>query len=165
MKGDPSRLQVKVDPLIVEVKLNVAVVVVTVPEGPAVIVVSGGTTTVQLWLAGVASTLPAVSVACTWNVCTPADKTVYVVGEVQALNEPPSSLQAKVAVSVAVKLKVAEVEATVPVGPEVIVVSGGVLSTVTFVLAVVAELLDGSTARAAMVVAPSATEVEVQVML
>ena len=48
MKAAPSRLQAKVDPLIVDVKLKLAEVVVTVPEGPAVIVVSGGTTTVQL---------------------------------------------------------------------------------------------------------------------
>ena len=63
VKGAPSRLQAKVDPPIVEVKLKLAEVVVTVPEGPAVMLVSGGTTTVQLWLAGVASRLPAVSVA------------------------------------------------------------------------------------------------------
>ena len=68
VKAEPSKLQVKVDPLIVDVKLKLAEVLVTVPEGPAVIVVSGGTTTVQLWVAGVASTLPAASVACTWKV-------------------------------------------------------------------------------------------------
>ena len=68
VKAEPSKLQVKVDPLIVDVKLKLAEVLVTVPEGPAVIVVSGGTTTVQLWVAGVASTLPATSVACTWKV-------------------------------------------------------------------------------------------------
>ena len=66
----------KVDPFMVDVKLKLADVVVTVPDGPAVIVVSGGATTVQLWLAGVASTLPAVSVACTWKVCAPLAKTV-----------------------------------------------------------------------------------------
>ena len=60
----------------VDVKLKLAEVVVTVPEGPAVIVVSGGTTTVQLWLAGVASTLPAASVDWTWKVCTPPAKPV-----------------------------------------------------------------------------------------
>ena len=76
MNAAPSRLHVKVDPLMVDVKLKLAEVVVTVPEGPAVIVVSGGTTTVQLWLAGVASTLPAVSVAWTWKVCAPAARTV-----------------------------------------------------------------------------------------
>ena len=68
MKAAPSRLQVKVDPLFVDVKLKLADVVVTVPDGPAVIVVSGGVTTVQLWLAGVASIFPAISVARTWKV-------------------------------------------------------------------------------------------------
>ena len=76
LKAAPSRLQANVDPGMVDVKLKLAEVVVTVHEGPAVIVVSGGTTTVQLWLAGVASTLPAESVACTWKVCAPPAKPV-----------------------------------------------------------------------------------------
>ena len=59
----------------------------------------------------------------------------------QLLKAAPSSLQAKVAVSVAVKLKLAVVEAIVPVGPEVIVVFGGVLSTVTVLFAVVARVV------------------------
>jgi hypothetical protein len=70
-----------------------------------------------------------------------------------------------VAGSVAVKVKLAVVELTVPVGPEVMAVSGGVLSTVTVMFAVVLELLDGSTARAATVTLPSGTVVEFQVML
>lgn len=61
----------KVEFLTVEVKLKLAEVEVTVPVGPAVMDVSGGVTTVQLWLAGVASTLPAASVARTWKVCVP----------------------------------------------------------------------------------------------
>ena len=97
--------------------------------------------------------------------CAPPASRLYVTGDEQALNDPLSSLQAKVAVSVAVKVKLAVVEFTVPVGPDVIVVLGGVLSTVIFVLAVVVELLDGSTARAATVAAPSAREVEFQVTL
>ena len=52
------------------------------------------------------------------------------------MKDPASNLHAKVAVSVAMKLKVADVEVTVPAGPDVIVVSGAVLSTVTFVFAV-----------------------------
>lgn len=155
----------KVDPLLVEVKLKLAEVVVTVPDGPAVMVVSGGLTTVQLWLAGVASTLPVVSVARTLKVCAPLARRVYVTGEVQLVKDPLSNLQAKVAVSVAVKVKLAVDEATVPVGPEVIVVSGGVLSTVTVIFAVVVELFDGSTARAAIVTLPSRIEVEFQVRL
>lgn len=155
----------KVDPVLVDVKLKLADVVVTVPDGPAVMDVSGGATIVQLWLAGVASTLPTVSVARTWNVCVPLARRVYVTGDVQLVKDPLSSLQAKVAVSVAVKLKLAVVEPTVPVGPDVIVVSGGVLSTVTLILAVVDELFDGSTARAATVTLPSGIEAEFQARL
>jgi len=73
-KAAPSRLQVKVDPFFVDVKLKLAEVLVTVPDGPAVIFVSGGAATVQLWLAGVASTLPVASVARTWKVCEPSAK-------------------------------------------------------------------------------------------
>ena len=52
--------------------------------------------------------------------------------------DPLSSLQAKVTpVSFDVKLKLADVFATVPVGPDVIVVSGAVLSTVTLIFVVV----------------------------
>ena len=66
----------KVDPLLVDVKLKLADVLDTEPVGPAVIDVSGGVMIVQLWPAGVASTLPAVSVARTWKVCVPLAKPV-----------------------------------------------------------------------------------------
>ena len=65
----------------------------------------------------------------------------------------------------AVKLKLADVEPTVPVGPEVIVVFGGVLSIVTLIFAVVVALFEGSTARAATVTTPSAFDVEFQLTL
>ena len=81
------------------------------------------------------------------------------------LNDPLSSLQAKEDTSVAVKLKLADVEVTVPVGPAVIVVSGGVLSTVTVLIVDVVALFDGSTARAEMLTVPSAIEAEFQLML
>ena len=74
-------------------------------------------------------------------------------------------MQAKVAVSVAVKLKLAVVEATVPVGPEVIVVSGAVLSTVTVLAADVFALFEASTARAEILACPSAMEAEFQTKL
>jgi len=54
---------------------------------------------------------------------------VYVLGEAQAANGPLSRLHWKVAGSEAVNSKVAEVEPVVPEGPEVIVVSGGVVSS------------------------------------
>ena len=67
--------------------------------------------------------------------------------------------------SVDAKLNEADVVVTVPVGPSVMVVSGGVLSTVTVILAVVVVRFDVSTARAAMVTEPSASVVEFQLML
>ena len=48
----------KVDPIIVDVKLKLADVVVTVPVGPAVILVSGARSIVQVRLAGVGSVIP-----------------------------------------------------------------------------------------------------------
>ena len=86
-------------------------------------------------------------------------------GEVHVLKDPLSSLQAKLAVSVAVKLKLADVRGTVPVGPAVIIVSGAVLSTVTVLSADVVALFDGSTARAEMLTTPSAVEAEFQLIL
>lgn len=78
----------------------------------------------------------------------------------------PSRLQVKVApVGVEEKLKLAEVLDTVPVGPDMMEVSGDVLSTVTVILAVVVVRLDVSAARAAIVTEPSGTEVEFQLML
>jgi len=58
VKAAPSRLQVKVDPAIVAVKLKLAEVELTDPVGPEVIVVSGARLIVQVRLAGVGSVLP-----------------------------------------------------------------------------------------------------------
>ena len=71
--GAPSRLHWKVEPLKVDVKPKVALVLFTDPLGPDVIVVSGATAafTVQDWLAGVGSVLPAGSTARTLKVCVP----------------------------------------------------------------------------------------------
>jgi hypothetical protein len=66
-----------VEPLSDEEKPKVAESLVDVPDGPELIVVSGavvsggGTSTVQVRLAGEASVLPAASVARTSNVCEP----------------------------------------------------------------------------------------------
>ena len=84
----------------------------------------------------------------------------------QALKAAPSKLHAKVEpVSVAVKLKFAEVLVVSKTGPAVMAVSGGVLSIVTVTPPERAELLDVSTARAVIAFAPSETEVEFQLML
>ena len=80
----------------------------------------------------------------------------------QALKAAPSRLQPNVTpASVAVKLKLGEALLLRASGLAVIVVSGGVLSTVT-PTDEAAELLERSTACAAIVVAPSGIELELQ---
>ena len=69
----PSSLHSKVLPALVAVKLKVALVLLVRAGGAAVMVVSGAVVSiVQVKLAGVASTLPAVSIARTWKVWLPA---------------------------------------------------------------------------------------------
>ena len=58
MNADPSRLQVKVEPPTVAVKLKLADVLETLPVGPALMVVSGARLIVQVRLAGVGSVMP-----------------------------------------------------------------------------------------------------------
>ena len=79
----------------------------------------------QRYSAGVASALPARSVARTRNTCLPRDRFVYIFGPAQAVHEWASMLHASVAVvSVAAKLNAALRELVIVAGPEVIVVSG-----------------------------------------
>ena len=59
------------------------VVRAVVAAGPSSIVVSGARSTVQAWVAGLWSTLPAASVARTFSVCSPGVRPVYSAGEVQ----------------------------------------------------------------------------------
>ena len=61
MNGAPSREQVNVEPLIVEVKLKLALELFTVPLGPEVIVVSGAglAAVLKLQLTAEARWLPA----------------------------------------------------------------------------------------------------------
>lgn len=134
--------------------------------GTVLVTVGGMASTVQVWLAGVPSVFPAPSVPRTWKVCEPLVKVLYVTGEMHALNVEPSRLHAKVLfASVAVKLKVADVEFVKGDGPEAMLVSGGVLSRLALIEAETAELLDVSTARAVMVTAPSARVAEFQLIL
>src|SRR6266516_7956837 len=80
-------------------------------------------------------------------------------GEVQAVNEAASSLHWNVEpASVELKANVADVEETVPDGPEVIVVSGGTVSTVTVTAFEAWEVFPAaSVAFAVYVCDPSAT--------
>jgi hypothetical protein len=111
---------------------------VTVPErvevtpvGPPVIVTTGAVvSTVQDQVAGVGSVLPAVSVACTANVCAPA-LTVNEAPEVHAVKAAPSREHWKVEpASVLVNENTVEVEFVNAAGLVVMVVLGGVPSTV-----------------------------------
>ncbi len=150
----------KVEPASFEVNENVGVLSLVVPLGPAVIVVSGGVvSTLNARLAGVGSVLPAVSVARTSNVCAPSASAAVVNGVVQAANAPASTRHWKVdPASVAVKENVGVLSLVVPVGPAVIVVSGGVVSTLNARLAGVGSVLPAvSVARTSNVCAPSAS--------
>ena len=87
-------------------------------------------------------------------------------GEVQALKTALSRLHANVApASVAEKLKLTVLVMAKVAGPAVIVVSGGVLSTVTLTPADVARLFEVSTARAVIAAVPSAWVVVSQLRL
>jgi hypothetical protein len=92
------------------------VVAVIGPDGPPVMVVSGAAAaTVNVRVAGVASTLPAASLARTENVCSPSARFVYACGEVQAANAAVSRRHSNVEpASVLVKPKDAEVAFVVP---------------------------------------------------
>src|SRR3990172_1630062 len=118
--------------------------------------------TVQLQLAADGSWLPAGSVATTVKLWSPLARPVYVLGDVQAEVGAPSRLQAKdEPVSVAWNVKEALELATVPLGPESMIVSGAVWSTVT-PWASEAVLSELSTARAVTVAGPSGAAVESQ---
>src|SRR5205809_56529 len=83
--------------------------------------------TVQVWLAGVGSALPAGSVACTAKMCVPSPRPLRPAGEVHAARMAPSSLHWKVVpVSFDENEKVAAASLTSGLGPALIVVCGGV---------------------------------------
>jgi hypothetical protein len=127
-----SSLHSKVLPASVDVKEKLALVWLVGFAGVEVIDVFGGPVSiVQVWLAGVGSVLPTGSIARTCTVWLPSASPVYVLGLVQEANAPASSLHSNVLpASEEVKLKVALVWLVGLVGAEVIVVSGGVASTV-----------------------------------
>jgi len=140
---------------------SVPVIVTRVPAVPLVgltLVIEGPKSTVKVCAAGVGSSLPARSIAFTWKVCVPtvSPLRVAVVARLNGVNVPPSRRQANwrlatgVRLSVPVKFKVAVGTLITPVGPPVIMVWGGVLSTMTLRVAV-----DVVPARS-LAVAPSA---------
>ena len=76
----PSRVQLNVEPASLEEKVKLAEVWFVRLAGPEVIVVCGGTvSTTHDQLGGVASTLPAGSVARTVNECVPSERLEYTI--------------------------------------------------------------------------------------
>jgi len=129
------------------------------------VIVGVATATIQVRIAGVGSLLPAVSVAVAWNVCEPLIKLLKVCGEPQLSISTSSRKQIKEDGSLDEKVKVAESLLTVPEGPESMVVSGAVLSTVTTLALEVVELDPKSMARAVKLTGPSPTVFEFQIVL
>jgi hypothetical protein len=111
--------------------VNVGVVSSVVPDGPESIDVAGATvSTVKERLAGVGSVLSDASVAWTSNVCGPSSSEgVVVCADVQGPNEPESTRHSKVEFgSLDENEKVGVGSLVRPVGPELIVVWGDVVS-------------------------------------
>ena len=98
----PSSEHWNVEPCSSAEKLNVALVLLVSAAGaPEPIevcgaVVSGGCWTVQLKLAGVASTLPSASIALTRKVCPPTLRPLYSIGVSHSANAAPSREHSKV---------------------------------------------------------------------
>jgi len=117
--------------------------------------------TVQVWLAGLLSVLPAASVTRTSKVYSPSVRLAYSLGEEQALNEPGVSpclvsLHSKVELSSEEeKAKLAE-DVLTPDGAESMLVFGAQVSTVQVWLAGVGSVLpETSVARTWKVCCPS----------
>ena len=125
-----------VEPLSLAVKANVGVVSLVGPVGPEPIVVLGAVasdagvvSTVNARVAGVASTLAAASVARMETLCWPSASAAVVQGLVQPAHAAESSWHWNVdPLSLEVNAKVGVLSAVVPDGPELIVVSGAVVS-------------------------------------
>ena len=107
--------------------VKLAVVEATVPLGPESIVGSGGARVSTVHARETEDdVLPFASFARTSNVCAPWPRPVNCFGEMQVANEVASTRHSNVApASVSENPNIAVVEATVPVGPESIVGTGG----------------------------------------
>ena len=139
--------------------MKVGVVLFVVPDGPLSIMVFGAAvSTVKLRNAGVGSTLPAESVARTSKVCEPSARAAVVSGAEQSPQGPPSKRHSNVVPSsLEEKPNVGVGSFVAPAGPESIVVSGGLLSTLKLRWAGEASLFPaGSMARAWKLCGPSA---------
>ena len=110
-------------------KLNVAVVSSVSSTGSPRISATGGRSTIQVWLAGVGSTLRAASTARTANVCVPSSRPEISKGESQFWNAAPSREHWNVPLtSFETNPNVVRPTSSIAAGARVIVVSGGVVS-------------------------------------
>ncbi len=142
---------------------KVGVVLRVAVGGAAVMVVSGasgsgGTTwTVNVRVAGVGSTLRAASMARTWKVWLPSASVWVTYGEEHGAKAPSSTRHSYVTPAPPENSKAGVGSSVVPVGPEVIVVSGAIVSTVNVRAAGVGSTLPAaSSARTSSVCRPSA---------
>jgi hypothetical protein len=142
-KAAPSSAHVNDEGVSVLVNEKLADVEVLGLVGLATIAVSGAVvSTIHVTFAGLASVLPARSLAFTWNTCEPSARPLYASGLLQVANAAPSNEHANVAgASVLAKEKVAPVEPLGLAGEAVIDVSGATESTVHVKLAGVASVL------------------------
>ena len=134
-----------------------AAVLTVVAGGPAVMIEPGGVvSTAHVWTAGVASVLPARSVARTRSSCDPTARPVYCLGELQALKAAPSSEHSNVEpASSELKPKLAVVLELAAPGFAPIVVCGALTSYSQVWLAGVASTLPApSIARTDSVCSP-----------
>jgi hypothetical protein len=142
----------------VELNVNVASALAVEDGGPELIVVFGAlVSTVIDRLAGVASTWPSPSTARTRKVCAPDESVEVVNGDEQLVNAPVSTEHWNVdGVSLDENANVGVESFVGPLGPEVIVVSGAVVSTVKARVAGVGSVFPaGSVARTENVYGPS----------
>jgi hypothetical protein len=132
LQEPPSSRHSNVEPPSLEEKEKLAPVAFVGSPGWAVIVVSGAAVSiVQVKVAGVASVLPAASVARTSKVRAPSARSVNEWGLEQALQAPPSRRHSKVEPpSLEVNEKLGSFELVGSLGCAVIVVFGAVASIV-----------------------------------
>src|ERR687893_2442864 len=120
--SEPSSAHSKVTPAVLEEKVKLALESAGGEAGAESSVVfggGGGATIVQVWTAGVWSTLPARSVARTRSVCWASDRPVSSCGDSQSAYGPLSSEHSKPSTaSFAPSAKVAAVSIVGDAGPE-----------------------------------------------
>ncbi len=155
-----SSEQWKVEPLSVDANENETALPEVAPGLDVMLVSGGDRSTTHVKLAGVASVLPAASVAATWKVWPASVRGLYVLGDAQAVSAAPSSPHLKLVLpSGALNVKVALVAAVSEAGLVPMTVSGAVVSIVhVYVPGVVSTFPAASVALTLSVCWPSASD-------